>query len=66
MGKTNHSFSHIEGISLDAGEEIYEFAGRAGDMGLGEICELGDRTDERHSVGVYGAGYVAGPLGRIH
>ena len=32
-GQTILSFTHIKGITLDAGEEVYEIAGRAGGMG---------------------------------
>ena len=45
--------SHIEGITLAAGE----VAGRASDMGIDGIDEVGDRA-----CGMYGTGLLTEPL----
>ena len=39
-GETISSFPHIKGITLAAGEGIYEVAGRASGMGLDGIGKL--------------------------
>ena len=39
-------FTHIKGITLDAGEEVDEVAGGAHDMGVDMIGQFGDRTSE--------------------
>ena len=59
-GQTVFSLTHIEGITLGAGEEVDEVAGGAGGMSVDGICEVGDRTSERQAAGVYGAGFTAG------
>ena len=43
-----HSFycTHIEGITLVAGEEVDEVAGGASGMGVDGIGEVGDRASE--------------------
>ena len=38
--------SHIEGITLGAGEEVDEVAGEAGGMGVDGIGEVGDWASE--------------------
>ena len=39
-----YCFSHIEGISQNAGEKVDEIAGGAICMGVDRIGEVGDRT----------------------
>jgi len=58
------SLSHIEGITLGASEEVDEVAGGASGMGVGRISEVGDRARERQAAGVFGAGFILGPLER--
>ena len=43
--KTIFSFNHIKGITLGAGEELGEFAGGTGGMGVDRI------EDESHCAG---------------
>ena len=45
------SFPHIEGITLDAGEEVDEVAGGANGMGVDRIGEVGERTSEGQALG---------------
>jgi hypothetical protein len=45
-GQTIFSLAHIEGITLGAGEEVDEVAGRARGMGVDGIGEVGDRASE--------------------
>ena len=45
--KTIPSFLHIDVITLDAREEIYEVAGKAGDIGLDGTSEIGNKEDGR-------------------
>ena len=45
-GQTVFSFSHIQGITLDAGEKVDEVAGGASGMGVDGIGEVGDRASE--------------------
>ena len=54
------SFSHIDGITLGAGEEVDEVGGGASDMGVDRISEVDDRASEGQAAGVYGAGFTAG------
>ena len=61
-GQTISSLAHIEGITLGAGEEIDEVAGGASCIGVYRIGEIGDRANEGHAAGVYGAGFTAGSL----
>ena len=61
-GQTISSLTHIEGITLGAGEEVDEVAGGAGGMGLDGIGEVGDWASEGQATGVYGAGFTAGSL----
>jgi hypothetical protein len=42
-GQTIFSFTHIEGITLGAGEEVLEVSGGTIGMGLHGIAEVGDR-----------------------
>ena len=56
-GQTVFSFSHIEGIRLDACEKVDEVAGGASGMEVDRIGEL--VTWLKKSVGVYGAGLTA-------
>ena len=64
MDRLFFSFSHIEGNTLGAGEELDEVAGGSSGMGVDRIGEVGDRASEGQAVGVYGAGFTARPLGR--
>ena len=41
-GQTVPSLSHVEGITLGAGEEVDEVAGGASGMGVNRIGEIGD------------------------
>ena len=50
---------HIEGITLGAGEEVDEVAGRASGMDVDRIGEVGDQA-----AGVYVVGFTAGSLAR--
>ena len=61
-GQTIFSFSHIEGITLGAGEEVDEFAGGASGMDVDRIGEVGHRASEGQAAGAYGAGFTAGSL----
>ena len=61
-GQTISSLAHIEGITLSAGEEVYEVAGGAGGMGVDGIGEVGDRGSEGQAAGEYGAGFTAGSM----
>ena len=45
-GQTICNFSHMEGITLAAGEEINKVAKRASGMGMDGIGEVGDTTSE--------------------
>ena len=58
-GQTVFSLTHIEGITLVAGEEVDEVAGGARGMGVHRIGEVGDRAG-----GVYETGFAAGSLAR--
>ena len=61
-GQTISSLAHIEGITLNAGEEVDEVAGGAGGMGVDGIGEVGDSASEGQAAGVYGAGFTAGSM----
>ena len=54
-GQTIFSLTHIEAITLGAGEEVDEVAGGATGMGV-------DRVSGGQAAGVYGAGFTAGSL----
>ena len=58
-GQTVFSLSHIERITLSAGEKVSEVAGGASGMGGDRRGEIGDRAS-----GLYGAGFTAGSLAR--
>ena len=58
MDKTIFSLHHIEGITLDAGEQVDEVAGGASSMGVVGIGEIGDRAREGRAAKVYGAGFT--------
>ena len=58
MDKTIFSLHHIEGITLDAGEQVDEVAGGASSMGVDRIDEVGDWASEGQAAGVYGAGFT--------
>ena len=45
-GETIFSFTHIEGITLGAGEKTDEVAGGMISMHVDRIDEVGDRTSE--------------------
>ena len=47
-GQNISSLAHIEGITLSAGKEVDEVAGRVGGMGVDGIGEVGDRASEGH------------------
>ena len=59
------SFTHIEGITLGAGEEVDEVAGGAGGMGVDRIGEVGNRASQGQAAGVYGAGFTVESLARV-
>ena len=61
-GQTIFNLTHIEGITLGAGEEVGEVAGGASGMGVDRIAEVGDRASEGQAAGVYGAGFTAGSI----
>ena len=63
-GQTVFSLSHIEGITLDVGEEVDEAAGGASDLGMDRMGEVGNWACEGHVAGVYGASFIAGSLAR--
>jgi hypothetical protein len=63
-GQTIFSLTHIEGITLIAGEEVDEVAGGASGMGVDRIGEVGDRASEGNAAGVYGTGFTEGSLAR--
>ena len=52
-GQTIFSLTHIEGITLGAGEEVDKVAGGASGMGV-----VGDRASEGQDAEMYGAGLV--------
>ena len=56
------SLSHIEGITVGAGEEVDEVAGGASGMGVDRIGKVGDQASEGQGARVYGAGFRAGSL----
>ena len=62
MDRLVFGLSHIEGITLGAGEEVDEVAGGAGGVGVDRIGEVGDRASEGQVAGVYGAGFTTGSL----
>ena len=53
-GQTVFHLPHIEGITLGAGEEVDEVAGRASGMGVDRIGEIGERASEGQAAGVMG------------
>ena len=57
-----YSSAHLKGITLGAGEEVYEVAGGASGLGVDRIGEVGDRANEGEGAGVYGAGFTVGSL----
>ena len=61
-GQTILSLAHIEGITLDAGEEADEVAGGASGMGVDRIAEVGNWASEGQAAVVYGASFTAGIL----
>ena len=63
-GQTVFSFSHLEDITLGAGEEVDEVAGGASGMGVNRIDEIGDRDSKGQVAGMYGAGFTVGSLAR--
>ena len=50
-GHSIFSFTHMEGVTLGTGEDVYELAGGTSDVG-----EVGDRASEGQTAGVYGTG----------
>ena len=63
-GQTVLNSSHIEGITLCAGEEVDEVAEGASGVGVDRIGEDGDIASEGNAAGVYGAGFTEGSLAR--
>ena len=63
--QTVFGFTHIEGITLGAGEEVDKVAGGASGMGIDRIGEVRDRASEGQTVRVYGASFTVGSLARI-
>ena len=63
-GQTICCLAHIEGITLDAGEEVDEVSGGASGMDMNRIGEVGDKASEGQTDGMYGAGFTAGSLAR--
>ena len=61
-GQTIFSLTHIEGITLGAGEEIDDVAGEASGMDVDRIGEVSDWASEGQVAGVHGAGFAAGSL----
>ena len=61
-GQTIFSLTHIEGITLGAGEEVDEVAGGASGMGVDGRGEIGDRGSEGQAAGVYGTGFTTRSL----
>ena len=57
-GQTVSRLTHIEGITLGAGEEVDEVARGASGMGTDWIGDIGDRVSEGQSAGVYRAGFT--------
>ena len=51
-GQTVYSLSHIEGITLGAGEEVDEVAGNESGMGVDRIDKVGVRASEGQAAGV--------------
>jgi hypothetical protein len=63
-GQTIFSLTHIEGMTLGAGEEVDEVAGGESGMGVDRIGEVDDRAIEGQAAGVNGAGFTTGSLAR--
>ena len=63
-GQIVFSFSHIEGTTQGAGEEVDEVARGASSMGVDKIGEVGDRASEEQAVGMYGVGFTVRSLAR--
>ena len=61
-GQAVFSLSHIEGITLGAGEEGDEVAGGTSGIDVNKIGEVSDRASEGQAAGVYGAGFTAGSM----
>ena len=57
-------FSHIESITLCISEEVDEVAGRANNMGVDRIDEVGDTDSEGWTARVYATGFTVGSLTR--
>jgi hypothetical protein len=56
-GETDSGFSHIEGITLDAGDEEDEVAGGLSGMSVDRIFEICDRANEGQAASVSGMFY---------
>ena len=63
-GKIVFSFTHIESVTLDVGEEVNEIAGGASGMGEDRIGD-GDSASEGQATGVYGTDFIVGSLARV-
>ena len=63
--QTIFSFTHIQGLTLGAGEKVEKVVGGVNGMGMDRIDEVGDRGGEGQAAGVYGAVFTAGPLVRV-
>ena len=59
-GKTIFSLTHLEEITLGAGEEVDEVAGEASGFVVDRIGEVSNRTSEGQAASVYGKGLTAG------
>ena len=57
-GQIIFNFTHIEGITLDTGEEV-------DDVGGGPSGMVSVRVSEAQAAGVYGAGFTVESLARV-
>ena len=63
MEETISNLSHVDGIKLGAGQEIYEVVGRTN--GLNGTDEVSDRAIEGLAAGVSGVGFEVGCINRF-
>ena len=63
--QTIFSFTHIEGITLGAGEEVDDVGEGATGMSEDRVGEVGSSASEREAVGVYETGFTVGSLARV-
>ena len=64
-GQTIFNFTHMEGITLVACEEVDKVTGGANGMDVDRIVGVGDKGSEGHAAGVYGTGFTAESLARV-